>query len=463
MKHLIVFFLLFSGFCTKASTYIIGSIKEYSSVLKKVHRGDSIVWKSGIYKDALLEIATNGIIMCPEKPGTVIFTANSSFVLNADSIVFSGFQFIDGQTDKDIIRVTGNHNLLEELNFSNYHSRYYLNITPEAQYNVISHCNFEKKPEDICSSVVEVQVSGEHPGYHILKYCSFKNHTAPPDQVSDYGIEALRIGYSYQSKFISRTIVEYCYFSKCNGDGEIVSSKARENIYRYNTFTDNGSSHFTLRHGKDNAVYGNFFIGGAGIRVKEGQNQMIYNNYFETGRWFSIFLVNYEIDPLENIVIRNNTFVKSGTMILGGRGKYHPKDVFLANNLFANPTSQLLTDTTGLEQFIGNAVESADTIALPNGFCRISTCLKRNMFGLFQFPNTGTLLPCPKYSGNIEILDIPVLDDDPGITLDIMKQNRSIAQAANQYGCYVFNEGNPIKVYVNEINTGPTYLLHNTK
>jgi hypothetical protein len=84
--------------------------------------------------------------------------------------------------------------------------------------------------------VVEVQVAENQPGYHVIRYCSFKNHTAPAGTGSDYGIEALRIGYSFQSKFISRTIVEYCYFTKCNGDGEIISSKACENIFRYNTF-----------------------------------------------------------------------------------------------------------------------------------------------------------------------------------------------------------------------------------
>jgi hypothetical protein len=355
----------------------------------------------------------------------------------------------------DILEVSGSYNVLENLNFSNYHSHYYLNVTPEAQHNLISRCNFEKKPEDVPSSVVEIQVSEDHPGYHVLRYCSFKNHTAPPNAGGDFGIEALRIGYSFQSKFVSRTIVEYCYFTKCNGDGEIISSKARENVYRYNTFENNGDSHFTLRHGKDNVVYGNFFVGGAGLRIREGQNQMVYNNYFDTGERFAIWLVNHESDPLENIIIAHNTFVHSGILKLGGKGNFPPGNVQVTNNIFYKPASNPVSEPTGKEKSSGNIIESSAHFVLPDGFDTASIDLLKNEHGLFQpGSNSSNLRP----SGNISlnILNIPVLDDDPDFDLDIMQQQRT--DKKKTVGCSINDGDKKVHYYATEENTGTEYL-----
>ena len=70
------------------------------------------------------------------------------------------------------------------------------------------------------------------------------------------GGETMRLGYSYQSMFVSRTTVEDNLFTQCDGEIEIISSKSCENVYRHNTFRDCEGT-LTLRHGNRCVVDGN--------------------------------------------------------------------------------------------------------------------------------------------------------------------------------------------------------------
>lgn len=440
----------------KISVYSVNSLTEYLAAEAKAIPGDTISWDSGTYHDVIWIIGKDGINIKSERPGATIFSGNSKVEIKANHITFSGFQFMGGKADGDVCKISGSNNLVEQLNFSGYHSNYYLNVTTTAQHNTIRYCNFERKPEDKQTSVMQIQVDEKQPGYNLVSHCSFKNHTAPPNAGGDYGIEALRIGYSYQAKFISRTIVEYCYFYRCNGDGEVISSKARENIYRYNTFDDNGESHFTLRHGSDNVVYGNFFLKGAGLRIKEGQNQMVYNNYFETGNYWTIRLENYKVDPLKNIVIAHNTFANSGSMKLGGKGDFQPTEVQLTNNLFFNSTAPALDDLTGKETFYGNAFQDSENQNLA-GFYATNIGILKNSEGFFQ---PEKRISGGKMNAPLQILDIPELNDDPQISLDI-SGNKRLLKTKSAGNFEPSRKANPVKPHATVQNTGPDYLRSN--
>jgi len=444
--------IFFTSGQVQAKIFQVKSVAEYISAEQQSKSGDTIAWECGTYPDINLIITKDHIHLRAEKAGMTIFTGNSKIEIKSNYNTFSGFLFVGGKVDGDICKVSGSFNWLEQLNFSDYHSNYYLNVTPRCEHNTIIYCNFEKKPEDKPSSVVQIQADEKIPGYHEIRFCSFKNHTAPPNAGSDFGIEALRIGYSYQAKFISRTIVEYCYFYRCNGDGEVISSKARENIYRRNTFADNGDSHLTLRHGSDNVVYGNIFYGGAGIRIKEGQNQMVYNNYFNTGEYWAIRLENYKVDPLKNVVIANNTFAGSGSLKLGGKGDFQPTEVSLANNLFYQPTAPVLDDLTGKESFSGNAFQDAPNPPTQKGFAPTKVKISKNEFGVFQPEKSisgGKISP--------EILDIPDQNDDPQLKQDLAGNHRP--ETKKSAGCFdPGKKSNPMRIFATEQNTGPEYL-----
>ena len=121
---------------------------------------------------------------------------------------------------------------------------------------------------------------------------------------------------------ISRTIVEYCYFSNVGfGDSESISVKSTENLCRYNTFSNNPKGMLVFRHGYRNVAYGNFFMNGSGgIRIKEGSNHYIYNNYFSTGAADALTLQYVAEYPLDNVRFAHNTFVNCGDIDLGGTG-----------------------------------------------------------------------------------------------------------------------------------------------
>lgn len=450
--------VVFSSHVMLAKSYRINATSAYDKNSGILLPGDTIIWEKGLYTSVNWTIDKNGLVVLAEEPGMVTFGGESAVKISADKVIFSGFQFKDGATKGNVVEISGSNVLVREVNISSYDAHYYCHLTTKGSNNTVEHCNFENKPPapkgKEGSSIFQVAVDSIHPGYHTIRYCSFKNHTAPENAGGDYGMEALRIGYSYQAKFISRTIVEYCLFFRCNGDGEIISNKARENIFRNNTFTDNGESHLTLRHGRDNVVYGNFFLNGAGIRIKEGQNYMVYNNYFQTGNYFAIRLENYKVDPLKNIVIVHNTFTNSGAVKLGGKGVFQPQQVILANNLFDQPTGEITEDPTGKEQFSGNFFQSVKQQER-QGFQLIADKLMPTQFGFIQ-PVTA-VKDAKKSHSAFALLDLPELNDDPEILVDIAG-NRRIKNNQSA-GCFEPGKlSKPLKAYATASNTGPAYL-----
>ncbi|MCK5464330.1 MAG: hypothetical protein KAI95_14980, partial [Bacteroidales bacterium] len=376
-----------------AENIYVSSLSEFNKAQNIILSGDTITWKNGIYKNADILVYCNGIRVLAEELGKAVFTGSSKCDIAGDNIIFSGFQFMKGKVQADVLTLSGDHNLVTQVNISDYTSNYYVNIKVGSRYNVGTYSNFENKPRAASgkegTSIFQIQASPSSIGYHKVSYCSFLNHTAPAGAGGDYGMEAIRIGYSYQCQNISRSIVEYCYFYKCNGDGEIISNKARENVFRYNTFADNGQSHFTQRHGDAAYIYGNFFLNGMGVRIKEGQGHAVFNNYFNTGTYTAINLQNHKADPPDSILIAFNTFVNSGPVLLGGSGSYKPAHVTIANNIFKGGSSGIFDDPTGTESWLGNIAFGNLGIKVLEGISLDDPGLISNPEGFFA-PSDGS-------------------------------------------------------------------------
>ncbi|HEY2955370.1 MAG TPA: polysaccharide lyase 6 family protein [Candidatus Eisenbacteria bacterium] len=98
------------------------------------------------------------------------------------------------------------------------------------------------------------------------------------------GMEAVRLGSSAMSRSSGFTTVESNLFEDCDGDPEIVSVKASDDVVRFNTIRHCQGT-VTLRHGDRSAVEGNFFFGDGkqgtgGVRLY-GDDHVVFNNYFE--------------------------------------------------------------------------------------------------------------------------------------------------------------------------------------
>lgn len=456
MKIRLLFtFLFLQGLLFAQTRYEVSSGLEFGSAQSQASAGDTIVWKSGVYSNIRMDINKDGLIVTAESYGTVVFNEVSRVTINGDNITFSGFQYVGGFIGNlDVIRVYGSDVLVTHINIQNYTSFKYLRVYEESRRTTISYCNFENRLNLDDQNILSILVDNE-PGYHKIQYCSFKNFEGIG---LDEGIEPIRIGVSSQGNRDSRTLVEYCYFTRCNGDGEIISHKSRQNVYRYNTFENNPVAELVLRHGDEGIVYGNFFLNNkGGVRIREGSDHFIYNNYFESLNDRVIYLQNDPSDPLENIHIYHNTIVGSEEVRLGGPGSNPPTNVTIANNIFTSPTTRLFQEETGNETWIGNFSFGTLGINLPStGLVDTDPLLSQNTEGFYQ-PDSASPVIAAASTGYPPIPLYPGMDYDNDLMLDLMQESRPIANQA--IGASEFSSTVLVQPHATEMNTGPSYLF----
>ena len=454
-----LFLILCPVFLFSQAKFSVSTQAEFNSAQSQATTGDSIVWASGTYDNIFMDITQDGVIVTAEVSGQVIMQGSSKVEIPADDVVLSGIQFIEGNIGTDhVIRIDGSDILITQINISRYTCYKYLIIDELSQRVTVSYSNFENRLNKADQNILSILVDDTTPGYHKIQYCSFKNFAGGGN---DEGVEPIRIGVSTQSEFNSRSIVEYCYFTNCDGDGEIISYKASQNVIRYNTFENNTKAEVVLRHGDDAIVYGNFFINNmGGVRVREGQNHFIYNNYFEGLERRSIFLQNESSDPLDFIHVYFNTIVDSEEMRLGGDGGSNPpQNVVIANNIFANPKDNLFLNATGNETWIANISLGSLGITRPAGISESDPLLAENAEGFLQL-STGSPAIDGAESGFPNVPTYDGLDFDNEILLDLMRQSRPATVTSRDIGAGEFSNV-VVKPHVDETNTGPAYLLSN--
>ena len=457
LHHLLVSIILFGSTYIQADVIFVESQQQFEAAHNSASATDSIIWRTGTYSDIDMTITKDDLSIMAEKLGGTIFTGASKANINGDNIVFQGFQYLDGDIGtSDIIQTRGSHIVIEQINIRAYTSFKYLRVREESQYVTIIHCNFENRLNLDDQNILSILVDENNPGYHKIQYCSFKNFDGTGN---DQGIEPIRIGLSTQADHISRTLVEYCYFTQCDGDGELISSKASQNVYRHNTFENNPKAELVLRHGNKALVYGNFFINGkGGVRVREGQDHYIYNNYFYELDDRCIFLQNESSDPLDNINIAFNTIVDCSEFILGRDGNFRPTNVTLANNIFADPDDQLFEEATTNETWIGNIAFGDLGIILPvSGMTVVNPQLIENSEGFFELEANSPAINSaqPGYALLPQFPGIEGIDFD--ISFDLMSQSRPAAIAQKDLGCNEFPNDIPMEPIATESNTGPSY------
>ncbi|MEQ8546496.1 MAG: chondroitinase-B domain-containing protein [Cyclobacteriaceae bacterium] len=448
---LVLFIIAHLGF--SQTRFDISSESEFYDARNQANAGDSVVWEAGLYKDVFMVINVKGLVVIADSPGSVIFSGGSKVEIEADEVVLSGFQFVGGDIGSDhVISNWGSDVLITQINIQSYECYKYLIVDEDSRRTTISHSNFENRVTVADQNILSILVDNE-PGYHKIQYCSFRNF---PGNGNDEGVEPIRIGVSSQGHLDSRTVVEYCYFENCDGDGEIISNKATQNVIRYNTFINNTKAELVLRHGDEAVVYGNFFLDNmGGVRVREGQNHFIYNNYFSGITRRAIFLQNEASDPLDSIHIYFNTIVDSEEVKLNDSGSNPPRNVFLANNIFANPRNSLFNSPTGNEQWLGNIAFGNLGMEATPGLIISDPQLIENNSGYFQIISESPAIdasvsgfpPIPSYEG-LEFDDLK---------LDLMKQSRPEEIGQKDIGASEFPNNSDVQPHATSFNTGPSY------
>jgi hypothetical protein len=153
------------------------------------------------------------------------------------------------------------------------------------------------------------------------------------------------------------TRAEYNLFQECNGDPEIISAKASDGIYRYNTFRTSTRGQFSLRYSNRTLVDGNFFFGTrSAIRIY-GADHRIVNNYIENTGGTGIYISDGQSSGaylgIERLLVAHNTLINDG---IGPRGgDLPPKSVTFVNNIIRKDGGNFVTEGPGWQvKYEGN-------------------------------------------------------------------------------------------------------------
>jgi hypothetical protein len=463
-----VLVFLTSAIGADAASNYVSSISALQTAINNSVNGDLIVLASGTYSNNTININKSGITVRAATPGGVILNGTDDINISGSRVTFSGFQFLNSGTNTTgiPIDVTGNQNLLTQLNFDGFSMQKYINIQAPSRSNEVSYCNFRNKPVTAqIGNLIHVGADVSVVGYHKIRYCSFQDM---PGAGGDNGNECIRLSNGAQSNYIARTLVEYCYFNNTgDGDSEAISIKCRANVIRYCTFTNNPDAMLVFRNGHDNVAYGNFFINAGGIRVKEANNGYIYNNYFQNSGvggsmpavkldYQSVVVIPDVPNPnvCSNINFLHNTFVDCGDIDLGATG---PALNTWANNIFKKSSGNIFINPNAGTSWASNIYQGTLGISIPSGMANVNPQLVLNSDNYFGLNSNSPAIDSASASYPA-IPDVPLVDDDFSLLLDISRQARPANVTLKDVGCDEFTAGATLNRPLALSDVGPSYL-----
>jgi poly(beta-D-mannuronate) lyase len=364
--------------------YFVTSASEIDSITSSLQPGDTITLQDGNWTNQQIHFEGVGtedrpITLRAQTPGQVILNGSSSLNICGDWLVADGLNFNGGAlgAGDHVVEFRGNcgsngsryestnsrltNSAITNYNPSNESTRYFW-VSLYGQNNRVDHNSFVGHNHS--GVTVTVWRDTSDPDYHLIDNNYFADR---PEGSTTNGYETIRIGTSDESLSDSFTIVESNLFERTDGEIEIISNKSGNNIFRYNTFRESAGT-LTLRHGDNNLVEGNFFLGegkdrSGGVRVI-GENQTIVNNYFEglDGRANGAISISAAVPNsalneyflVRNAVIAHNTIVNvndAGIIFDHGFGSSDrtllAENVTIANNLISSTLDPLFRGDEG--------------------------------------------------------------------------------------------------------------------
>jgi poly(beta-D-mannuronate) lyase len=390
----------------KATIVKVADIKSLQIAESNAKPGDTIVLNNGIWKDVILKINCKGtekapIIFKAETPGKVVLSNKSCLKVGGNFVIIDGLNFRNGYSPESaiIILKTDNNNVANNCRITNcliddfnkpkrLDEDYWVSFY--GKKNRIDHCTFRNKKNLGVLMAVILDDEKSRENFHSIDHNFFDGR---PPLGSNAG-EIIRVGVSQHCTFSSNTIIADNYFKNCDGETEIISLKSCDNIIKNNVFKECQGC-VTLRHGNNNTVFNNIFLGNGkegtgGVRIINEGNWVVNNLFYEcVGVSFRspLAIMNgvpnspaFRYLPVKDAVVFGNSFINCTPFSLcEGSDKERsqvPQNVLIANNVFYNKK-----DTTTFYQFDSingfvfkdNLVSESIKQNLPNGF-KASTC-----------------------------------------------------------------------------------------
>jgi hypothetical protein len=345
----------------------VSSSSQLTSAISSSQPGDHIVLADGSYSISKVTgksgTANNPIVIKAANPLKATISNGQLELSSCAYMIFSGLRWTTGST----IKLTGSHHCRLTRSYFNLvqsSSGHWILIQGEeaSHHNRIDHNTFEGKSQ--AGNYISFYGSSKMSTYDRIDHNYFRDNG--PRVANEK--EAIRVGWSQISMSSGYTTIEYNLFENIDGDPEIISVKSCDNVIRYNTFRTSLGV-VCARHGNRNSFYGNFFLGGqrtgvfdgkvigtGGIRLY-GQDQKVYNNYFEgltgTGYDASLQIDGGDVDKSGSLnahwrvyraIVVNNTFVNNSYGIeIGKNYSLAPVDSVLANNIVVGTSGSLFT------------------------------------------------------------------------------------------------------------------------
>ncbi|MDN5214897.1 polysaccharide lyase 6 family protein [Fulvivirgaceae bacterium BMA12] len=343
---------------------LVHDLMEFEKAVQAAQPGDVISLANGVWSDTELLFEANGtaekpVTLTAEEKGRVFLEGASNLRIAGEHLVVSGLVFRNGFTPTNEVisfkkdkKNLANHCRVSECvidNFSNP-ERFETDtwVAIYGKNNRFDHNYLTGKRNHGVTLAVRLNSEESRENDHLIDH----NYFGPRPNLGANGGETLRIGTSHYSLTNSRTVVEYNYFDRCNGEHEIISNKSCQNTYRDNTFFECRGT-LTMRHGNETTVDGNFFFGNGkvntgGIRIIN-EKQTVTNNYFYdlTGYRFRGALVIMNGVPnsplnryfqVKESVASNNTFINCDhVQLCAGSDEERsavPVSTSVANNVF---------------------------------------------------------------------------------------------------------------------------------
>jgi poly(beta-D-mannuronate) lyase len=418
------------------------NIEEFNDILKTIEPGSTIVLANGIWKDAELLFQARGTAEAPitleaETKGKVIFEGNSNLSIAGEYLVIKGLVFKNGYTPTNAVisfrknrMEMANNCRLTECVIDDYNNPerqvqdYW--ITIYGKNNRIDHNHIAGKKNLGVTMIVGLDTKESRENNHKIDH----NYFGPRPTYGNNGGETLRIGTSHHALENSNTLVESNYFDRCNGEHEIISNKACQNTFKYNTFFECTGT-LTMRHGNETLVDGNVFIGNGkpstgGVRVIN-ETQTVINNYHIglTGYRFrgAFVMMNGVPDsppnryvPVIDSKVKNNTFINCDHIQLCAGSDTErsspPKNSEISDNIFYHETkSNLFTvydDISGVD-FKNNILGKNLVTDITKGFVNSDIQLVKNEQG-FLIPESD------KIKTKVEISPKIATKENTGVT-----------------------------------------------
>ncbi|AWV98393.1 chondroitinase-B domain-containing protein [Arcticibacterium luteifluviistationis] len=413
MKKIIIF-LLFISLSSFGAEKLVSSNSELKEAIKMAKPGDIIIMANGVWKNTEILFSAKGtksqpITLKAQEKGKVTLEESSNLRISGEYLIVKGLVFKNGfSPTSEVIsfrkdsKTLANNSRLTEVVIDNFNGpeRYDVQAWTilYGKNNRVDHCSFINKRTQGVTLIVRLNTAESVENNHQIDH----NYFGPRQNLGSNGGETLRIGTSHFSMMNSKSIVEYNYFDRCDGEHEIISNKSGQNTYRFNTFFECKGT-LTMRHGNETHVEGNVFFGNGvsntgGIRVIN-EKQTVINNYCEglTGNRFrgALTVMNgVPNSPLNRYVSVKESKIEGNSLIncdhielcAGSDSERSaiPQTTSLSRNLFVSNSPKMFgifDDISGLS-FDKNIISGAIESPSKKGFTSKDIKLIRNEKGL---------------------------------------------------------------------------------